>query len=219
MNLFDMIGPVMIGPSSSHTAGACRIGYTSRALLGEDVAEAVIGLHGSFAKTYIGHGTDRAVTGGLLGMKEDDPSLRQSLKLAEQRGMRIRFEPVELRDAHPNTLTLDLKGKSGARIRVRAASVGGGAILVQSIDDMEVMFRGEMPTLVIRHRDMPGVIANVSGVLGRFGENIATMRVFRREAGGEAIMALEMDRVPVPGILGELRLQPDVYRVTLLGRL
>ncbi len=219
MNLFDMIGPVMIGPSSSHTAGACRIGYTSRALLGEEVAEAEIGLHGSFSKTYIGHGTDRAVAGGLLGMKEDDPALRQSLKLAEQRGMKIRFVPVELRDAHPNTLTLDLKGREGARIRVRAASVGGGAILVQSIDGMEVGFRGEMPTLVIRHRDMPGVIADVSGVLGRYGENIATMRVFRREAGGEAIMALEMDHPPAPEALEELRQQREVYKVTLLGRL
>ncbi len=219
MNLFNMIGPVMIGPSSSHTAGACRIGYISRALLGEDVQRAEIGLHGSFAKTYIGHGTDRAVAGGLMGMREDDPRLRHSLDIAAEKGVTFRFYPVVIKDAHPNTLLVDLAGVNGARIQVQASSVGGGAIVVKSIDGMEVGFQGESPTIVIRHRDQPGAVARVSGILGDARQNIATMRVFRKEAGGDAIMALEMDAPPPETVLNQLRELRQIRQVVLLGRL
>lgn len=219
MNLFDIIGPVMIGPSSSHTAGACRIGYISRALLGQEVRTADIGLHGSFAKTYVGHGTDRAVAGGLLGMREDDPLLRRSLEIAEEKGIDFRFHPVTLKGAHPNTLLMDLTGTGGEKLRVQAASVGGGAILVNYINGMEVDLNGESPTIVIRHTDLPGVIAGVSGVLSGRGQNIASMRVYRRKAGGDAIMALEMDAVPPEDVLGQLRELTHIHKVVLLGRL
>ena len=219
MNLFNIIGPVMIGPSSSHTAGACRIGYISRALLGQDVKSADSGLHGSVAKTDVGHGTDRAVAGGLQGMREDDPLLRQSLKIAASKGITFRFYPVNLKGAHPNTLLMDLTGVGGEKLRVQASSVGGGAILVNTINGMEVDLQGESPTIVIRHTDLPGVIAGVSGILSGSGQNIASMRVYRRSAGGDAIMALEMDAVPPEEVLSRLRELTHIHKVVLLGRL
>ena len=130
MQLFDIIGPVMIGPSSSHTAGAARIGRITRMLLGEEVQYADIRFHGSFAKTWEGHGTDRAVIGGLLGLQVDDERLRKSRALAEQAGMRYTISAVQLRDAHPNTVLIDAVGVSGAQISVQAVSVGGGSIRV-----------------------------------------------------------------------------------------
>ena len=123
MNLCDVIGPVMIGPSSSHTAGAARIGRVARQLLGEEVAKAQVDLHGSFAKTWEGHGTDRAVVGGLLGMPVDDQRLRDSRQIAREKGMEVTFRAVEIRDAHPNTMVLHLTGVCGGRVTVQAAPV------------------------------------------------------------------------------------------------
>ena len=136
MDLFEIIGPVMIGPSSSHTAGAARIGRVARHLLGEPVADAHIGLHGSFAKTYRGHGTDRAVIGGLLDMDVDDVRLRDSLEIARAQRVTFSFAPVVLRDTHPNTLVIDARGRGGARLCVQGASIGGGSIRIQSIDGL-----------------------------------------------------------------------------------
>ena len=184
MKLFDIIGPVMIGPSSSHTAGAARIGRITRQLLGEDVRHAVIAFHGSFAKTYAGHGADRAVIGGLLDLHVDDARLRTSKVLAAARGMTYEITTVQLRGAHPNTVIVEAIGISGKRIKVEAASVGGGSVLVQYLNDMEVGFSGDRTTLVIQHRDAPGAIAKVSRLLAASNTNIATMRVFREEAGG-----------------------------------
>ena len=193
MQLFDIIGPVMIGPSSSHTAGAARIGRITRMLLGEEVQYADIRFHGSFAKTWEGHGTDRAVIGGLLGLQVDDERLRKSRALAEQAGMRYTISAVQLRDAHP--------------------------IRVQYLNGLEVGFSGERTTLVIQHRDTPGAIAKVSRLLAAARLNIATMRVFRAEAGGRAVMALELDSVPDDSLVAALRNVPAIQSVTLLDRL
>lgn len=219
MQLFDIIGPVMIGPSSSHTAGAARIGRITRMLLGEAVQYADIRFHGSFAKTWEGHGTDRAVIGGLLGLQVDDERLRKSRALAEQAGMRYTISAVQLRDAHPNTVLIDAVGVSGAQISVQAVSVGGGSIRVQYLNGLEVGFSGERTTLVIQHRDTPGAIAKVSRLLAAARLNIATMRVFRAEAGGRAVMALELDSVPDDSLVAALRNVPAIQSVTLLDRL
>ena len=133
MRLFDVLGPVMIGPSSSHTAGAARIGYTAQKLLGEVPAKADIGLYGSFATTGKGHGTDRALVAGLLGLRPDDPRLPDSFALAEEQGMTFTIHPVELRSAHPNTAVLHLTARSGRELSLKAASVGGGRIRVTAI--------------------------------------------------------------------------------------
>ena len=219
MNLFDIIGPVMIGPSSSHTAGAARIGRGARQLLGEPPVKAVVSFHGSFEKTYRGHGTDRAVVGGLLDMAVDDERLRRSLHIAKEQGLEVTFRAVHLRDAHPNTVVVEAVGESGRRVRVQAASIGGGSIRVQYLDGLEVGFSGEKITLVIRHTDAPGAIAMVTRLLSEAGINIATMRVFRHEVGGKACMAIELDARPEPALLAALRALPGLKDVTLLDQL
>ena len=141
MDLFDIIGPIMIGPSSSHTAGAARIGFSARELLGEEVVKAEITLHGSFADTYRGHGTDRALLAGLMGMAVDDPRLRDSLEIAVANGFEYEFKTTELADAHPNTAILELTGNKGGTINVRASSVGGGNIRIDEINGMAVSIK------------------------------------------------------------------------------
>ena len=216
MQLFDIIGPIMIGPSSSHTAGAARIGRVTRLLLGEDVRHAIIRFHGSFAKTWAGHGADRAVIGGLLNLSVDDERLRYSRKLAQEQGMTYEITTVQLRDAHPNTVIIEATGVSGKTLCVEAASIGGGRVLVQYLNGMEVGFSGDRTTLVIQHRDTPGAIAKVSRLLAASGTNIATMRVFREEAGGRAVMALELDSVPAQSHIDALRNVDAFDSVTLL---
>lgn len=165
MNIFDIIGPVMIGPSSSHTAGAARIGYVARKILAQEPVEAEIGLAGSFAQTYKGHGTDRALIAGILGMRPDDERLPHSLELAEEQGLRFSFRTVQLPKCHPNTAVIKLTGKEGAVAQVEGASVGGGNILITRLNGMESAFTGQCDTLIIPHRDTPGVIATVTQAL------------------------------------------------------
>ena len=219
MHVFDIIGPIMIGPSSSHTAGAARIGRVARHLLGEQPVGAVIAFHGSFAKTYQGHGTDKAVVGGLMDMAVDDARIRDSLRLAQEAGMRFQFETVELKDAHANTALIQAWAQDGRHIEVQAASVGGGSIRVEKINGLQVNFTGEQNTLIITHRDEPGAIAHVTGELAGEHMNIATMQVFRRQAGGEAIMVIETDGLPGKETLCRLKQLPDISSVTLLERL
>ena len=216
MDLFDLIGPVMVGPSSSHTAGAARIGMTAYLLLGEEVARADIAFHGSFAKTYHGHGTDRAVVGGLMGMAVDDLRLRDSLELAKERGMDVNIRQTSIRGAHPNTVRLDVEGATGRRLTMEAASVGGGNIEIHRLDGLKVDFTGKENTLIVHHSDLPGVIAHVTGRIAQCGINIAGMQVFRREAGKEAIMVLELDGVPDEDQLADISGMEHVQRCTFL---
>lgn len=217
MRLFDVLGPVMIGPSSSHTAGAARIGYTAQKLLGETPVKARIGLHGSFATTGRGHGTDRAIVAGLLGMKPDDPRLSDSFALAEQEGMEFSIRPVELRAAHPNTAVLELKGRRGRTLAMTAASVGGGRIRVVEIDGVTADFGGDSNTLIIHNADTPGYIAEVTTAIARRRINIASMQVFRAAPGGYAVMVLECDS-PIPLELErQLAAVPGILKVTRLN--
>ena len=217
MDLFDVIGPVMIGPSSSHTAGAARIGLITRQLLGAEPAKVRIGLCGSFQKTYKGHGTDKALIGGLLGLAVDDPRLRDSLRLADEAGLRHELYNAEIRGAHPNTALLDVDGADGRHIQVQAASVGGGEIRVQAIDGLEAGFSGHENTLVITHHDAPGMIAGISGLVAKSAINIATMRVFRRSAGGDAMVALELDGAVDKALISSIAALSGVYHVAYLA--
>jgi L-serine dehydratase len=217
MRLFDVLGPVMIGPSSSHTAGAARIGYTARKLLGEAPVHAEILLHGSFATTGRGHGTDRAIVAGLLGMHPDDARLPDSFALAEQQGLDFTISPVQLRNAHPNTAVLRLAGKSGRTLEMEAASIGGGRIRVTSIDGVAANFGGDANTLIIHNSDTPGYIAEVTAAVARRGINIASMQVFRNAPGGSAVMVVECDQ-EIPAELAEqLRGVPGILKVTRLN--
>ena len=216
MNLFDIVGPVMIGPSSSHTAGAARIGRVARRLLGEDVAEARVGFCGSFARTWRGHGTDRAVVGGLMDVAADDARLRDSLDEAKRRGLSVTFEEIQLKGAHPNTVRLRLRGVNGKRIEVTGASVGGGSIEIREIDGLSLRVTAQKHTLIIAHRDTPGIIARVSSLLAGAPVNIATMQVARSAAGGKAMTTMELDELPPDEIVAALKVMKGVESVTLL---
>ena len=218
MDLFDILGPVMIGPSSSHTAGAARIGRVARRLFGRLPEEALIELSGSFAMTWQGHGIDRAILGGLMDFAVDDERLRNSRALADKAGLRYRFEQVSLPDTHPNTARLTLTDH-GDRLCVTAASIGGGRIRVTEIDGLEVGFSGDMPTLIIQHRDEPGVIADVTRLLAEAGLNIATMRAFRQHQGGEAAMAIELDARPDPSLVNCLTHLHFIDRAVALDKI
>lgn len=194
MNVFDIVGPVMIGPSSSHTAGAARIGKAARLLLGEEPVKAEILFHGSFAKTYLGHGTDKAVVGGLLGFDPWDTRIRESIQLAKEAGIQITIITGTIDDAHPNTAQVTMTGKSGKVIFLQGASVGGGNIQITNINHMNVDFSGQYPTLIVLHHDQPGVIAEVTTLVSQHRANIANFRLNRQEKGGLAIMTIEMDQ-------------------------
>lgn len=195
--MFDIAGPIMVGPSSSHTAGAVRIGAMARIILGERPVAADIRLHGSFAQTYRGHGTDKALIGGLLGFAPDDERIKTALDLAAGFGLKYSFTTVDLPDVHPNTAVMVLTGASGQRRRVTGASVGGGNILITRIDEYPVRVTGQYHTLITIHDDKPGVIAVVTRELAQAGVNIAFMQVSRSERGAEALMVIEADE-PIP---------------------
>ena len=193
MNVFDMIGPVMIGPSSSHTAGAVRIGFIAAALLGEAPVQADILLHGSFAKTYKGHGTDKALIAGILGMQPDDARIRFSPQLAKESGLVINLTPGNIENAHPNTARITLRGASGKQISVQGASVGGGYINITQVNGMAVEITGQHVTFIVLHRDAPGTIARVTELLAQQGTNICNFHLSREERGGVAVMTIEVD--------------------------
>ena len=194
MNIFDILGPVMVGPSSSHTAGAARIGFMARTLLGEDPAEAKLHLHGSFAESGAGHGTDRALVAGLLGMKPDDLRLPNAFEEAKKAGLAYSFDEVNLRDAHPNTVVIEVTGKSGKTLELQASSVGGGRIQVTKVDGVEVNFTGEYNTLIIQNQDENGVVAAVTTILNQLRINVANMSLCRSRRGGRALMVIETDQ-------------------------
>ena len=214
INIFDMMGPVMVGPSSSHTAGAARIGNMGRTLLGEEVACADIGLHGSFAETGFGHGTDRALLAGLLGMKPDDLRIPNAYEEANRAGMAYSFRTVELRDAHPNTALLELTGKSGKKLTLQASSIGGGAIVVNKIDGIDVNFTGDFNPLIVRNQDESGSVAAITSILSQVHINVANMSVNRHRRGGDALMVIETDQHIKPRQVEFLSELPGILSVT-----
>lgn len=197
MNIFEILGPVMVGPSSSHTAGAVRIGLMTRRLLGQKPVKAKIGMYGSFLATGRGHGTDRAVVAGLLGMKPDDIRIPESFELAAADGLSFSFEEANLSGAHPNTVLLEVEGDGGRELSVQASSLGGGRIMVNRLDGIDVNCTCEMPTLIVHNMDQPGHVAEVTSMLSHKSVNIANMSLYRDKRGGRAVMVVETDQ-PIP---------------------
>jgi len=216
MSIFDIMGPVMVGPSSSHTAGAVRIGLMARRLLGSQPVKVSLLLHGSFAATGTGHGTDKALVAGLLGMQPDDPNIPRSFVLAEQAGISISFGSVVLRGAHPNTVVLTLTNADGRTLEVNASSLGGGRVRINSLDGLEASFTGDYPTLIIRNEDRPGLVADVAHLLSERTVNIATMQLYRDRRGGLAVMVIESDQPIYPATVEILRSHPGIVRVVYL---
>lgn len=199
VSLFDILGPVMVGPSSSHTAGACRLGLMARAVAGGTPERALIQLHGSFAATGEGHGTHRAIVGGLVGLPPDDLRLRQGFEEAKKAGLEWELKEVDLGDeAHPNTVRFELR-RGGETVTLQGASVGGGRIEVNELNGFPVSLGGDYNTLVALAHDRPGTVAAIAGLLATEGVNVATMRVDRTGRLEDALITIETDQ-PVPDI-------------------
>jgi L-serine dehydratase len=192
--VFEVIGPVMIGPSSSHTAGAVRIGRLANAVFGGVPASARITLHGSFASTGRGHGTDLALVAGLLGFAPDDERIRVAEAEARAAGMAVTFADGDLGEVHPNTVRIEMEDASGRKATVQGSSIGGADVVLTAIDGFEVAITGELPVLIVEHHDQPGVVASVSAVLADHGVNIASMEVSRERRGARALMVIETDQ-------------------------
>ena len=210
VSLLDIIGPVMVGPSSSHTAGACRLGLLARCLVGGTPQTARIELHGSFARTGEGHGTDKAIVGGLMGFRPDDERLRTALEIAEREGLDYRFEKTTLADdAHPNTARIGVEREGRASV-MTGSSLGAGRVLVTEIDGYPVEVTGNYHTIVLVAEDVKGSVARIATVLADNGLNIATLRVTRRQRGGDAFMVFEIDESPDESIRDAIRALPWV---------
>lgn len=194
MNLFDILGPIMVGPSSSHTAGAVKIGFVARKLMGEPIKKAKILLYGSFLATGKGHGTQLAIVAGLLGMKPDDSRIPHSLEIAKEEGIEINFGEADLKDAHPNSVLLSLVGDSGKEIEIVGESIGGSRINIAKIDGLSANFSGDYPTLIVHNQDQPGHVAEITSMLSHKAINVATLNLYRASRGGNAVMVVECDQ-------------------------
>ena len=214
IDIFDILGPIMVGPSSSHTAGAVRIGAMGRTLLGCQPVRARLHLHGSFAETGVGHGTDRALVAGLLGMKPDDLNIPDSFEIAKEQGLRFTFDEVQLKNANPNSVRLELTGPNGEKLDMQACSVGGGRIMVNRLDGVDVNFSGDYNTLIIHNKDDRGHIADVTTTLSRARVNIANMSLCRDSRGGNAIMVIETDEKVPPVVIQFLREFAGIIHLT-----
>ena len=217
MNIFDILGPVMVGPSSSHTAGAARIGLMTRKLLGSAPVEAQIDMYGSFAATGKGHGTDKAIIAGLLGMEPDDMRIPRSFEIAKELGLKFQFGEADLKGAHPNTAVLHVFGENGREMDVQACSLGGGRIMINELDGIQVNCTCEMPTIVVNHQDLPGRVAEVTTMLSMLSINIATMSVYRDKRGGRAVMVVELDQEIEERVLGILQSLKGILKVTYIS--
>ena len=216
-NIFDILGPVMVGPSSSHTAGAARIGLIARQLFGRQPEKATVYLHGSFAATGKGHGTDKALIAGLLGMMPDDMRIPTSFEVAHEEGMEFTIQNKDIKEAHPNTAQIIMEANGAPTMKIQAYSIGGGRIRVCKLDGIDVNFSGESCTLIIRNVDEPGRIREVANALSNAEINVATMQVFRDKRGGFAVMVVETDQVVPKEAIDDLESKQGIIRVKFLN--
>lgn len=215
--VFDILGPIMVGPSSSHTAGAARLGKVARAVAGEKIVDVKFILHGSFAKTYKGHGTDKALVAGILGMQPDDERLRASLLIAKNEGMNYEFIETDLGDYHPNTVKFLITGESGNTCEVLGSSIGGGSIEIVEVNGKGASFTGAYPTLITCHQDKPGTVNKVTNVLYENKVNIAFMNVSRTQKGMDATMTLEIDSKIEQSVIKQIEEIDGINRVILIN--
>lgn len=215
--VFDILGPIMIGPSSSHTAGAARLAKVAGIIAGGEIIKVEFLLHGSFAQTYRGHGTDKALVAGILGMDPWDENLKRSFNIADEKRIEIKFVETDLGDVHPNTVKFIITKKDGSITEVFGSSIGGGNILVFNIDGQNVEFTGERPTILTKHRDLPGVISKISSILYEYNINIADMRVYRSAKGKKATMALETDSGIFEDVMNKIKQIEEIETVKFIN--
>ncbi|MBT2654326.1 L-serine ammonia-lyase, iron-sulfur-dependent subunit beta [Bacillus sp. ISL-18] len=212
-SVFDIIGPVMIGPSSSHTAGAARIGRVARSLFGREPKWANISLYGSFAKTYKGHGTDVALVGGLLDFDTDDTRIIDAIDIAKQKGMKLRFIEEDAVTDHPNTARVII-GDHNGELELVGISIGGGKIEIIELNGFQLKLSGNHPAILVVHNDRFGAIASVANILAKYELNIGHMEVARKDVGKMALMTIEVDQNIDNKILTELEQLPNILKVT-----
>ena len=219
-SIFDIVGPNMIGPSSSHTAGALRIAHLARGMIHGRVVRAQFTLYGSFARTYRGHGTDRALIAGVLGFGTEDSRIRDSFRWAQGVGLQYSFEVNTTdTDCHPNTARLLLTSDTGETADVTGVSVGGGSAVITRINGVDIDLTGDYHTILARHKDTPGVVAAITGILGRNHINIAFMRLYREGRGSLAYTIIEADEEIPAAAVGQIRSQPSGQSALLIPKL
>lgn len=218
MNIFEILGPVMVGPSSSHTAGAVRIGYVCRKLMGEEIVTADIELYGSFLLTGKGHGTPQAIVAGLLGMTPDDARIPDSFEIAKAQGLKFTIGEAKLKEAHPNSVLLKLTGESGKELEVIGESLGGSIINIAQIDGLPANISGDYPTLIASNMDVPGMVAKVSKVLFEAKINIAQMHLYRASRGKNSVLIAECDQEIENKTLNDIRDLDGIMKVSYLGK-
>ena len=217
ISVFDVLGPNMIGPSSSHTAGAAIIAYLAQKMIAPPLRRADFRLYGSFAKTYRGHGTDRALVGGILGFSADDERIRDSFALAKQQGLEFLLIPDETEtDVHPNTVEIRMENAAGRVMTVRGESLGGGKVRIVGINGVKVDFTGEYNALIVVQRDKPGVVAHITKILSDRDVNIAFMRLFREQKGHTAYTIVESDQRLPEGVDALLLENPNITDVMVV---
>jgi L-serine dehydratase len=207
----------MIGPSSSHTAGAVRLGKIARIISGEDIKKVQFLLHGSFAKTYKGHGTDKALTAGILGMDPWDEKLNDAISIASTEGKELEFIETDLGDVHPNTVNFIITKQDGDIIRIQGSSIGGGNILITEVDGEKVEFTGEYPTLIIKHKDVPGMVSSITAILYENNINIAFLKVYRSSRGSEATMIFETDSIVTSSVIEKINVLSYIDKVIVIN--
>lgn len=216
---FDILGPIMIGPSSSHTAGAARLGKIAGIIAGEKIRKVQFLLHGSFAQTYKGHGTDKALVAGILGMDPWDEQLRNSIDIANNLGLEIMFIEKDLGDVHPNTVKFIIEKYDGIIAEIVGSSIGGGNIIITQVDGENIEFTGEYPTLIIKHRDVPGMVSRVTSIMYEENINIAFMKVFRGSKGEKATMIFETDNYLPQELIERIRGVSNVSSIKVINSL
>lgn len=210
--VFDILGPIMIGPSSSHTAGAARLGKIGREIVDKSFIGVSFYLHGSFAKTYKGHGTDRALVAGVLGMEPSDERIRDSLNIAKEKGINIEFIETDLGYEHPNTVKIVFHYKDSEDYYLIGSSIGGGNILITNLNGISIEFTGNYPTILIRYKDRKGSISRISSILSSENINIGTMKVSRE--GKIATMVMEIDSPIEDIIIDKIKALDEVIYIT-----
>ena len=217
VSVFDVLGPNMIGPSSAHTAGAAVIAFLAHKMIAPPLKKVDFTLYGSFSKTYHGHGTDRALLGGMMGFNTDDIRIRNSFQIAAERGLAYSFTPCDSEtDIHPNTVDIRMENTRGQVMTVRGESLGGGKVRISRINGVSVDFTGDYSTVIVVQQDKPGVVAHITKVLSDSNVNIAFMRLFRESKGNTAYTIVESDGRFPEGIAEPLRNNPNVHDVMIV---
>ena len=219
IGIFDVLGPIMIGPSSSHTAGAARLGKIARTIVNKPIKDVTFLLHGSFKETYKGHGTDRALVAGILGMMPDDERLRDALLIAEKEGLEVHFLPADLGQVHPNTVKILMTDCDDINWEVLGSSIGGGLVEIYEINGNKVKITGEYPTIITCHDDIPGTVSKVSTLFYDNDINIAHLTLVRSQKGKDATMTFEVDNNVSEELIAAIKAVEGVNRVILINSL